>query len=308
MTRNKVRWRPTRLQALWMIGLGASSYGLISPVLKSAFAYGYSMEGVTAAQYIVALLFWATAAITARSGVRPDSRDRWRLLALGLFGSGGTTVLYYRSLVYLPASLAIVLLFQFTWIAILMETFLEKKRLTARRLQALVMILLGTGLAVGLLQDQWQGGISLGGVALALGAAVTYSVLLYGTGKIAVNTSPIHRSLFISLGAGLPILLSTPPAAYVGAPSIAGLYGWGALVALLAQVVPPLLFAVAIPAVGGGAAAVLGSMELPVAVVAAALILKEPVGWDRWLGVALILLGVVWSERMSGKRRESSGA
>ncbi|ATY85746.1 hypothetical protein CVV65_13090 [Kyrpidia spormannii] len=300
-------WRPTRVQALWMIGLGASCYGLISPVMKTAFAQGYTMEGVTAAQYFVALLFWAVAGLAVRTGNRPKGREVIQLFILGLIGSGGTTVLYYRSLIHLPASLAIVLLFQFTWITILLEVALERKPLTARRWQALLMILLGTGLAVGLLHDQWEGGISWVAAAMALGGAVTYSILLYGTGRIAVQTSPVRRSLFMSLGSGVPILLTTPLTAYYTAPSMAGLYGWGVLVALLAQITPPLLFAVAIPAVGGGAAAVLGSMELPVAVVAAALILKEPVGWDRWLGVALILAGVIWSERVNRRGRESPG-
>lgn len=301
-----MRWRLSRLQALGLIGLGACSYGFVSPVLKSAMANGYSMEGVTAAQYLVALFFWLLAVLLHRSGRRPTRREWFRLVLLGVVGSGGTTVLYYRSLVYLPASLAIVLLFQFTWMTILLETWLEKTPLTARRVQSLAMILVGTLLAVGFLHDQWQGAVSPLGVVLGLGAAVTYSVLLYGTGKTAVHVSPVYRSFALSVGAGVPILLSSPFGAYISGPSILGLYGWATLVALLAQIIPPLLFAAAIPVVGGGAAAVLGSMELPVAVVAAALILKEPVGWDRWLGVLLILLGVVRSEGISKRHEQQS--
>ncbi|MDI3327946.1 MAG: DMT family transporter [Alicyclobacillaceae bacterium] len=288
--------RPTRAQALWMVGLGASSYGFVSPVLKTAMGYGYSVEGVTVAQYFVALLFWFFALSAARKSRKPDSGEWLRLALLGIFGSGGTTVLYYHSLAELPASLAIVLLFQFTWMTMLLETWIDRVKWTPRRIQALLMILAGTVLAVGILRDQWERGVSWRGVCLGLGSALTYSLLLYGTGRVAVDVSPVYRSFAISAGAGMPILLASPPEAFVAALSGWGIYGWGTLVALLAQIIPPLLFSVAIPVVGGGAAAVLGSLELPTAVVAAAVILGEPVGWDRWAGVFLILLGIVWSE------------
>lgn len=81
-------WRPTRVQALWMIGLGASCYGLISPVMKTAFAQGYTMEGVTAAHYFVALLFWVVAGLAVRTGTWPTGREVIQLFILGLIGSG----------------------------------------------------------------------------------------------------------------------------------------------------------------------------------------------------------------------------
>jgi drug/metabolite transporter (DMT)-like permease len=62
-------------------------------------------------------------------------------------------------------------------------------------------------------------------------------------------------------------------------------------------VVPTVAFNIGIPKIGSTLAAMLGSMELPVGVVAAFLILGEPVLPVQWLGMILILAGILLSEK-----------
>ena len=81
---------------------------------------------------------------------------------------------------------------------------------------------------------------------------------------------------------------------------------FGALLGFFGAFLPPLLFAIGVPHVGEGMAGILGAAELPVAVLMSSLVLHEPVGEVRWLGVALILAGVVLPEWWKLRKRSNS--
>jgi drug/metabolite transporter (DMT)-like permease len=79
---------------------------------------------------------------------------------------------------------------------------------------------------------------------------------------------------------------------------------WGLLLGTLGQVIPTITMNIGIPRIGSSLAALLGSMELPVAVVAAFFIVKEPVGSVQWLGMLLILSGIVTAEMQPFARKK----
>jgi drug/metabolite transporter (DMT)-like permease len=74
------------------------------------------------------------------------------------------------------------------------------------------------------------------------------------------------------------------------------IYVWGVLLGILGTVLPIVCFNAGIPRIGGGLAALLGSLELPVAVLVAYLLLGEPLSWWQGAGIALILAGIVAAE------------
>lgn len=68
---------------------------------------------------------------------------------------------------------------------------------------------------------------------------------------------------------------------------------WGPILALFGTILPPLLFTRGMPFTGMGLGAIIASIEIPVSVLMANLLLKEPVSLLQWLGVILILLAVM---------------
>ncbi|MNI40701.1 EamA-like transporter family protein [compost metagenome] len=68
---------------------------------------------------------------------------------------------------------------------------------------------------------------------------------------------------------------------------------------MLGQVIPTVAFNIGIPRIGSSVAAMLGSIELPAAVIAAFFLLGEAVVWIQWLGMGCILVGIVISEKKS---------
>jgi drug/metabolite transporter (DMT)-like permease len=294
-----------RALAIICVLLGGTCYGLISPFVKMAYAAGFSAADVTSSQYFWAMVMLVVIALFQFHHLRRlGKRDVWMLCILGVL-STGTSIFYYLSLSYLPASLAIVLLFQFTWVVMLVDYFVTRQKPTPGKWSALVLILFGTVFAVDLLHSQWSD-ISVVGLVLGLLSSVTYAGFLYLTGHVKSDASPFVKSAVIAIVSTLTVFVVFPPKFLCNGTLGHGLWIWAVIIGTLGQVAPPVFFNIGIPKIGGSMAAVLGAIELPVAVVAAFLLLREEVVGVQWVGIALILVGIVISEmRLRGRRSKA---
>lgn len=282
-----------------LVLLAGCSYGVVSAVLKTAYARGLTVAEVTGAQYDLAVAaLWLLALFQRPWRVSAIPRRQWALLALLGVAGAGTTYGYYKALNLLPASLGIVILFQFTWMVLGLDIVSTRRLPSAAKWAGMALILAGTVLAVGL--SGWSGApVTAGAVLLALGSAFAYAVTLHASGSLDPAVPATFRSAVTVTVSALAIAIPFPPT-YLpklwSGPDASALWLWGGLVALFSQVVPLLLLVIGVPHIGGRMAGVLGSIELPVAVTAARCVLGEAVDALRWLGVALILAGIVVSE------------
>ncbi|KEO81548.1 hypothetical protein EL26_20335 [Tumebacillus flagellatus] len=291
--------------AILLVLLGGASYGLISPAVKMAYDAGFSPADVTSSQYGAAMSILVLIALFQLRRLRGmTGRDLGLLVFLGVL-STGTSVFYYLSLSYLPASLAIVLLFQFTWVVMVIDYLITRNKPTPIKWTALVLIFIGTLLAVDLFHTQWMG-VSVLGIVLGLLSSVTYSAFLYFTSYVRPGSSPFVNSAVISIASTLTVFLIFPPKFLWNGSLGEGLWVWALIIGGLGQVIPPLFFNVGIPRIGGPLAAVLGAVELPVAVVSAFWLLHEEVFGAQWAGILLILAGIVVTElRFLGARKKN---
>jgi len=299
--------------AILLVLAGAASYGLLAAVFKLALGDGLSVNSLTFMQVLAgSAMLWATLWVSrGRRGAASLSatwRAWFKLAAIGIVGMSLTTIFYNEALSRLDASLGIVLLFQFTWITILLESIRTRRRPSRSELTAVLFIALGTVLAVGLLEqdlsvlDGW-------GVFFGLLSAVTYSLFFFLSGLLPDGLDPIAKSAVMSTASLSFVLLVHLPALVAesyGFPIL----GWGLLLGFLGTAFPFICFNYGIPRLGGGLASLLGSMELPAAIVAAYLLLGEPLTAWQGTGIVLILAGIMASQRKSqraadGKEGES---
>ncbi|PWK09697.1 EamA family transporter [Tumebacillus permanentifrigoris] len=293
-----------RTLAIILVLIGGASYGLISPAVKMAYDAGFSPADVTSSQYFAAMAVLVVIALFQLRHLRNLTRRDLLLLSfLGLL-STGTSVFYYLSLSYLPASLAIVLLFQFTWVVMVIDFFVARNKPTPVKWLALALIFFGTLFAVDLLHSEW-GDVSVLGLTLGFLSSLTYGAFLYFTSYVRAGSSPFLNSALISIVSTFVVFLIFPPTFLWNGSLGAGLWVWALIIGGLGQVIPPVLFNIGIPKIGGALAAVLGAIELPVAVISAYLLLHEAVVGVQWIGIVLILVGIVVTElRLVRKRTQ----
>lgn len=286
----------TKFQASLIVLLAGVSYGLLSGFTKHAYSLGITTGHLITMQNIVgASILWLLVLLKKDKLFSLTGKKVIQLLSVGIL-PGLTGVFYYLALRDLPAAIGIVLLFQFTWMGVLLDYLFEGRKIGRKQIYALLCLLPGTALAVGLNPASLEL-ISLNGLILGVLAAVTYAGFLYSTGKIAVDVPPFPRSALIITGSLLINLIIFPPVG-LGQGVITGdLFLWGSLMGIFGPVIPTVCLTYGVPHIGAGLSAILGAVELPMVVAVAYFFLGEKVNMLQWAGIIVILLGVYIANR-----------
>ncbi|MGF7032042.1 drug/metabolite transporter (DMT)-like permease [Paenibacillus mucilaginosus] len=299
-----------RLRASLLVLLGAASYGVLSTFVKLAYADGFTPGEVTGSQVLLGCaVTWLLVLLGSGRGIPSIApRVRWKLIGSGVF-TGLTGVFYYYALQSLDASFAVLLLFQFTWMGLVADWVLQGRVPTRYRVAGIVIVLAGTALASGVLDGSLLDRVSPSGIGLGLAAAASYTLFIYFSGKVAVQVPALWRSAWMLTGASLGVSVVYPPQFLWNGALGNGLLMWGFLLGLFGMILPSYLYAKGAPRLDTGLTAILGAVELPVVILCSSLLLHERTGITEWLGIALILAGIVFSERSgSGKNREPEAA
>ncbi|WP_103109840.1 EamA family transporter [Brevibacillus reuszeri] len=294
------------MRYILLVFLGACSYGILSTIVKLAYAQGYSPAEVIGGQMFFGfLLTWLPALFFLRT--KPNGRQLLLLVAVGL-AVGSTGVFYYNALQYIPASIAIVLLFQFTWMGVLAEAVISRQLPNKQTLLSLGLLLVGTILAGGLLETGGLAQFTFIGVIFGLLAAVAYTLFILFSGKAAVTVNPWIRSSGMATGSFLLVACIYPPVFIWNGVLLDGLFPYVFLLAFFGILIPTVCFNFGVPHTGPGMAAILGAAELPMAVFSSFIILHESVSLLQVTGVIIILIGIILPElmRKRGKRQKPS--
>lgn len=274
-----------------IVFLGGCSYGVLSTFVKLAYGAGFSVTEVIGGQYFFGvLLIWMIFLFTNKQKMKFIQLGK--LLLSGLpFGLTG--VFYYQALQSLNASLAIIFLFQFVWIGTFLEWVLFRKKPDMNKMISIVILVIGSILAAGIVVEKgvnisWQGSV------WGLLSAITFTISIFLSGSVEKHLPPVQRSTFIATGAFLTVSAIFPPVFLANIPVVMGVAPYGLLLGLFGVALPPLLFSIGMPHVGPSLGTILSASELPVAVTMASIILAEHVGLSQWLGVVLILGGIAF--------------
>lgn len=282
------------LKGVFLVGLGAASYGMLATMVKLAYIEGYTTAEVTSSQILLGLLgmFLINAFRKnkkAANNIRPTQKNKLHLIIAGT-SMGFTSVFYYLAVVYIPVSIGIVLLMQTVWMGVVLEAILTKKLPGIRKIVAVLIVLIGTAMATNLINTNeipdWRG------IVLGLMAAAAFTANMFASNRIAIHLSAPRRSLYMLVGGAAIVLLFTA-ITWPGNYNTAIFIKWGLILALFGTIIPPLLLNEGFPHTGIGLGSIVSSLELPVSVTMAFILLNEKVTLIQWMGIALIIAAVV---------------
>jgi len=302
----------------FLVLLGAVCYGILSTIVTTAYGKGFTLGEVVGSQLLTGfVLAWILALFMkwkgrwngnfkpATSSATASTKFSWKhrvILMIAGVPTAVTGLLYYQSLRYIPNSLAILLLFQFTWMGVLINSVEQRRRPNGIMLITLTVLFGGTLLAAGIL-DQGLSEFNWKGVMFGFLSAISYSLFIQFSGKAVPSMHPTYRSAWMITGGMLFVFLLFPPSFLFNHALLEGLLPFGVMLGLFGAFLPPVLFAIGVPRIGGGMAGILGAAELPVAVMLSSIVLHEHVSSLQWSGVLLVLLAVAFPELLKRTRR-----
>lgn len=289
MSKNEV------LKGLFLVGLGATSYGMLATFVKLAYNENYTTAEVTSSQFIYGILGMLIIngfqKLKSKQPVINASKKNIIQLMLAGTSLGMTSVFYYLCVKYINVSIAIILLMQTVWMGVLLEWILDKVVPSSKKITAVIVVLLGTILATNMtsassLQVDWRG------IFWGLLAAASFTTTMFTANKIALGVSSAQRSLYMLLGGAVIVFafaLFTQNTPF----NFEIFYKWGIFLALFGTIIPPILLNAGFPKTGIGLGSIISSLELPVSVLMAYIILGEKVVFIQWLGIVLIIAAIV---------------
>ena len=282
------------LKGVFLVALGATSYGMLATFVKLAYKDGYTTAEVTSSQFIYGILGMLfinlfQKLVNKEKAQKASSKNIFQLMVAGT-SLGMTSVFYYLCVKYIDVSIAIVLLMQTVWMGVLLEWILDKKRPSAQKIISVIIVLFGTFLATKLyeftIQLDWKG------LFWGILAAASFTTTMFTANKVALEISSAQRSLYMLLG-GAVIVFTFSAFTQVGSLNIEIFKNYGLFLALFGTIIPPILLNAGFPKTGLGLGSIVASLELPVSVLMAFLILNEKVVVWQWCGILLIILAIV---------------
>lgn len=282
------------LKGVFLVALGATSYGMLATFVKLAYKDGYTTAEVTSSQFIygiigILLINLFQKIVNKEKVQKASSKNIFQLMVAGT-SLGMTSVFYYLCVKYIDVSIAIVLLMQTVWMGVLLEWILDKKRPSTQKIISVIIVLFGTFLATKLyeftIQLDWRG------IFWGILAAASFTTTMFTANKVALGISSAQRSLYMLLG-GAVIVFTFSAFTQVGFLNIEIFKNYGLFLALFGTIIPPILLNAGFPKTGLGLGSIVASLELPVSVLMAFLILNEKVVVWQWCGILLIILAIV---------------
>ncbi|MBM7838840.1 drug/metabolite transporter (DMT)-like permease [Alkalihalobacillus xiaoxiensis] len=284
------------MKATWLYSLavliGGACFGILSTFVKLGYAAGASLTHIVLSQFVIGLVILGGMLVfTKRTSLSLAMIGK--LLACGI-PTAITGVFYYHSLQTLDASLAVIFLFQFVWIGSLYEFLFTRKRVTPRRFFSIIILIIGSIFAAGVLQTSVQ--FDWIGAGWALLSAFCSALFMYLTSVVGTDVPVVQKSFIISIGGLATSVLVFIPT--LGSLQFSGLepsFIWIALLlGFFGIVLPPLMFSIGMPKIGSGLGAILSTAELPVALFFSILLLQETVLPLQWFGVMIIFAGIFY--------------
>lgn len=274
--------------------LGGASYALVGVIVKASYGLGFDFHASVFSQALFGTIFLATCCVVyrmmGRMLVELDTRAKLQLGGIGLL-SCTTSLSYALSLMTLPASFSIMLLFQFTWIGVILEVIATRKLPNIFSLMATAIVLIGTVFASGIMTTN-QIEYDLFGVSMGLLSALSYSLFMFCSARVQTRLPAVQRGFFVGLGALCGACFVTPnyfamaPLSHGFLPYAVGLGATGILI-------PVLLYAYGAPHLSTTVVTILASGELPVSVLLCYVVLGEPLTVYKVVGMVAILVGVL---------------
>ena len=299
-----------------LVFLGGCSFGPSSSVIKMAYEAGFAANDVVMSQYLFGWMMMAVLAggLFAASAARKKAAAPKLPRAKNVIGIGAVGIsialvstCYIFALQTVPAHIAVILLFQYTWMDIILEALYTRKLPHISMVTSVLILVAGTLLAAGV----GAGAEHLDpiGILFGIGSAFFYAIYIFLLGKVDVEVHPITRSFCILSFALLFLICIFTPAYFTSGVLADGLWKYGILIGILGCAIPSFFFAIGTPKISTGAATILSSSELPAGIICSVIILSEAVTPLLWAGVVLLFFGIAFPylwEWAANRRRVSA--
>jgi drug/metabolite transporter (DMT)-like permease len=259
----------------------------VSPILiQIAYDHGAAVSGVLAWRYLAATVLLL--GIAGRKVLAVPVRTALAAFVLGALVYALDSALFFGSLERTSAPLASLVHYAHLVLVVGVAAMIGRERLTRRRFMALVGIFAGVALVGATATNP-----NLVGVGMALGSAAAYALYILLSDRLLRDADPIALAAYLTAGAALSFVVAGGVLGSLG--TVGGSKGLVclAVAALVGSVFAVTSFLKGVRLVGPSTASLLVTVEVPVTIALAAVVLKQHLTTPQLVGAGLVVAAIV---------------
>ena len=283
------------------VAASACCFGAIPVLVTLAIGTGASLGAILSYRYIIAALVFVAMLMASREPMASPRRAGWVILV----GGGGQFLVAFLGLTalrYIPVANATFLFYTYpAWVA-LIGALRRTEPLTRIRVAALVLSLLGITVMIG---GSTTAAGNPRGVALALGAAVVYSMYIPAMERLQQGIGSRTAALLVCIGAGIAFLILSTFDGTLTANLHRTAWMIVVVLAVLSTVAAFQLFLSGLRVLGPVRTAIISTVEPFAASLLGAWLLHQPLSAATIAGGLLIIGAVVLLQRGTGTPAKS---
>ena len=268
-------------------------WGLMGLFVRNLSVRGYSSEDIVIVRSGVAALLYAAMMLAQdRNLFRVKPRDFWCFFGSGIVSMLFFTYCYYSTIKLTSMSTAAILLYTSPAFVMLLSLFVFREKMTANKLIALVIVIVGCALSSGLGSGS---AISLKGLLFGLGSGIGYA--LYSIfAALAMQrgydsrTVSFYSTLLAAIGACI-LWGGKEPAMLMFSSGTDIL--WCISLGIVTCFLPYLFYTYGLSKVEPGTASIMVAVEPCMATVAGFVLFHETLSFTTGLGVLLVVAAIV---------------
>ncbi|HSB89733.1 MAG TPA: DMT family transporter [Anaerolineales bacterium] len=286
----------SRLRSRWtgagLVALSAAGFATLSVFGKIGLAGGMTLAGMLSLRFAGAALLLGLGLAAARRLPRGLTlRTAAGLLALGAFGYGVQSTLYFSGLQRIPASICALLLYVYPLFVALYDRLFNGRPLHRAALTALALALAGVVLTV---RPTASGALDPLGLAFVVGSAAWYAGYIILSERVVQRLGAWTSTAGVSVGAAL---------AFTAAGWITGTLDWSLSadqlrlllgLVVVSTILPVATFLAGVARLGPTTASIVSTLEPVFTALLAAWVLRESLAPIQALGGLFVLAGAVW--------------
>ena len=254
--------------------------------MQVAYRHGATVSGALAWRYLAAAVLLV--GFAGRKMLSVPARVALFAFVLGAVVYAVDSALFYGSLERTSAPLASLVHYAHLVLVVGVAALTGRERLTRRRILALVSIFAGVTLVGGTAANP-----SLVGIAMALGSAAAYGVYVLLSDRLLRDADPIALAAFLSAGAAMSFVVAGGVFGSLG--TVGGPAGIACLLGatVIGSVFAVTAFLKGVRKVGPSTASLLVTVEVPVTIALAAIVLGQHLTATQLLGAGFVVAAIV---------------
>jgi len=273
-----------------LVVVSAVSFGFLPIFARFAFGSGVGVQELLFIRFIIAfILMGIFLGLTDKVSI-PSRNQLLVLLALGGIGYFLQSTLYFTALLYIPVSVVALVLYTYPAFVTAGSSVLGWERISVPVAFSLLLALVGLALVANPIFN-----VLVGGLLMALGAAITYTIYILVSTRVLKGLSSEVGSFYVMGSASLSFGISGLLTGRLHVSWNFEAWVWVILISSISTSLAATTFFQGLKLIGPSRASILSIIEPVTSVVAASIFFSEYLSITQWFGGLLILLAAIFA-------------